>query len=287
MLIKVNRLYRAIALKQSFIPDRSIWLAGTGICLALLHLVLTWRLMHQSDQLMLNALFWLAILKLLTQRDCVTNRDRFSRFVGLLLLGFVLAKSFSSFQVEAWFVRLFPALVVLSLCLLISGFHLKHHWRTGLLLIPLMIPKGVVEKAIETAIGQPIQVLTAQFAAFGLHYIGFDSVQQNTTITLKQGAVDVLFRCTGIPLLILLLQLALFFFVMFSLTRHQKIKILIVAVLISFLLSCFRVALMAVVVQDRAVFDYWHGGNGSQIFSTSAIVLFGWFCQQALESQTE
>lgn len=286
MGIKVNKLPQKFGLEQPFIHDRTIWLAGTGICLALLHLVLTWQLMHQSDQIVINALFWLAILKMVVKRGDQISSDRFSRFAGLLMLGLIVAISLSSFQVEAWFVRLFPALAVLSLCLLVSGFRLKHQRRTGLLLIPLMIPRGIVEQAIEKAIGQPIQILTAQFSAFALHYVGFNAVQQNTTITLKQGAVDVLFRCTGIPLLILLLQLALFFFVMFPLTQQQRIKVLIVAGLISFLLSGFRVALMAVVVQDQLLFNFWHGGSGSQIFSTSAIVLFGWFCQQSLESQT-
>jgi cyanoexosortase A len=115
-----------------------------------------------------------------------------------------------------------------------------------------------------------------------LHYLGFDAVQQRTTITLNQGAVDVLFRCTGIPLLILLLQLALLFFMMFPLCQKQRMRLLITAVLIAFLLSSLRVALMAVVVNDPIAFSYWHGGNGSQLFSTGAIALFGWLCQQAL-----
>jgi cyanoexosortase A len=138
----------------------------------------------------------------------------------------------------------------------------------------------MVEHVCEQAIGQPLQVVTAQFAAFVLHYVGFNAVQQQTTITINHGAVDVLFRCTGIPLLILLLQLALLFFVLFPLTRQQRVRVIVLAVLIAFLLSSLRVALMAVVVNDPIAFAYWHGGNGSQLFSTGAIVLFGWTCQR-------
>ena len=283
----MNKLLRNVVLHQHIIQHiiihhYRIGLAGAGISLAFLHLVLTWQLMRQSDQVVMNALFWVAILSTIADDRHTAGRDRFSRFVGLLLLGAIVTKSLAIAHVEAWFVRLFPAFAVLSLGLLLSGFQLKRHWRAGLLLLPLMLPKGILERTIEQMIGQPLQVFTAQFAAFVLHYLGFNTAHHHTTITINQGAVEVLFRCTGIPLLMLLLQLALLFFVMVPLSQQQRVRIIFIAVLIAFLLSSLRVALMAIVVNDPIAFAYWHGGNGSQLFSTGAIVLFGWFCQQSL-----
>ncbi len=238
--------------------------------------------MQQTDQVVINALFWLAILMLLMDQRHHVTCDRPQRYIGFLLLGLIVTKSLTMSHAEAWFVRLFPAFAVLILGLLTGGGQLKQHWRIGLLLMPLMLPRSAVEHMAEQTIGLPLQIVTAQVAAFGLHYVGFDAHQQHTIITLNQGAVDVLFRCTGIPLFILLSQLALLFFMLFPLSRPQQIKITIVALVIAFLLSSLRVALMAVVVKDPVAFAYWHGGNGSQIFSTDAIVLFGWWCQRSL-----
>jgi len=282
MVINVNNPRHNVALNHPSIYPCQRWLTGVGGGLALLHLVLTWHLMQQADQVAINALFWLAILGTLASHDPQANRDRRAHFVGLLLLGAIVAKSLTATHPEAWFVRLFPALTVLSLGLLNSGFQLKRHLRAGALLIPLLIPRGLIEQVAESTIGQMLQVFTAQFAAFVLHYIGFNAIQQHTTITVNHGTVDVLFRCTGVPLLILLSQLTLLFFVVFPLQQAQRIRIVILAVLIAFLLSSLRVALMAVVVNNPIAFAYWHGGDGSQIFSTGAIVLFGWMCQRAL-----
>ncbi|MGI0488916.1 archaeosortase/exosortase family protein [Pantanalinema rosaneae CENA516] len=281
-MITVNNVLHKLAAGQWFRGDRPFALIRLGIGLAALHLILTWRLLHQFDQLVLNAVFWLAILGVLIQSRHQPNRDRGSRWIGLALLGVGLVKSLSISHPEAWFVRLFPALMIVSLILLISGFQFQPHGRIGLLLMPLMLPRRLVEHLAEQFVGEPVQVLTAQFAAFMLHYIGYDAVQQNTIITLNQGGVDVLFRCTGIPLLIVLLQLALLCFGVFSLSWSHKIRLLTVAAMIAFLISGLRVAMMAVVVSDRAAFDYWHGGTGSQLFSTGAIVLFGWCCQRSL-----
>lgn len=302
--------------KLTVIPrrDRLIQLKGIGVGFALLHLVLTWRLLHRTDQVVMNALFWIAILGLLfhqhyvqyhvqyhtqqhTQKPAQQHNKFYSqdysqesdriprsvgRFIGRSLLGLLVVGSFAVNPVAAWFVRLFPAVTLLSLGLLASGFQLRQYWRSGLLLLPLMLPKGIVESAAEQTVGKPVQVLTAQVAAFVLHYLGFDAVQKSSVITLHQGAVDVLFRCTGIPLFFLLVQLAALFLIVFSIPRRQQIQIIGIAATIAFWLSTFRVALMAVLVQDRVAFDYWHDGSGAQIFSTGAIVLFGWVCQQFL-----
>lgn len=278
--MQIDKFRYRIAGGQRFLCDRWVGLMGAG--LALLHLVLTWRLMGQTDQVVITALFWLAILGMLMGQSGKAKGHPLSRYIGLAFLGVIVARSVATPPDEAWFVRSFPALAVLNLGLLISGFRLQQHWRAGLLVMPLMVPRTLVERVAEQWIGYPSQLLTAQFAAFVLHYLGIDAIQQNTTITLGQGAVEVLFRCTGIPLFILLLQLGFLFLIVFPTPRGQQIKLVIIAGAIAFLLSSLRVALMAVVVKDPVAFEYWHGGNGAQIVSTGAIVLFGWFCQQSL-----
>lgn len=255
--------------------------AGISVGLALLHLVLIGRLLHQVDAIVMNALFWLALLKVFMDARCQVKRDRLPRFAGHLILGLLVVNSLPIVPLQAGFVRLFPVLAALSLSLLF-GLSWKQHWRMGLLFTAILLPRGMVEPLMEQAIGAPVRILTAQFAAFVLHYLGFAVAQQDATLTVNHGAVEVLFRCTGLPLLVLLLQLVLIFFGVVSLSLPQQARIVLVAVGVSFLLSGLRVALMATVVRDPAAFEYWHGGSGSQIFSTSAIVLLGGFCQQFL-----
>jgi len=276
----MSNLIQKFALSSSPIYRLKFWLAGVGLGLALLHLVLVERLMRQTDQVVLNGLFWFAILGTMAQSN---NRgsDRLFHYIGLVVLGGIVAGSLAAPAKEAWFVRLFPAFAVFSLGLLISGFRLQQHWRTGLLVIPLMIPRGTAEQGVEHLIGQTIQILTAQFAAFILHYLGVDVVQKSSTISSSFGSVEVLFRCTGIPLLILLLQLTVLLIVVFPVAWRQQLRLVVIAAAIAFFFSSVRVALMAVVVKDPVAFEFWHGGNGSQLFSTGAIVLFGWICLQA------
>jgi cyanoexosortase A len=277
----VNGLLRKAFSLQNWEFDYWVRLIGTAILFALIHLFLTWRLLHQVDQVIFNALFWIAILRILAK---VPGRagEGLPRCIGYFLLGLILVRSLTLAPGEAWFVRLFPVLTLLGLGLLASGFQIRRHWRVGLLLFPLMLPRGIVEQMAELLIGKQTQILTAQFSAFILHYLGFETVRSGTIISLNQGAVEVLFRCTGIPLLILLLQLTCLFLIVYPIPRQQQVRVVLVAVIIAFLLSGARVALMAIVVKDAAAFAFWHGGEGSQFFSTGAIVLFGWFCQQSL-----
>lgn len=256
-------------------------LVGTAGSLACLHLVLTWRLFHRTDQVALNGLFWLAILGLLVQIPR-TRPDLKTRLIGLALLGWLVGQSVTLPGETTWWVRLFPALAVFSLGLLHSGVRLRKLSRVGLLVLPLMVPRGLVEQGLELVIGPPVQLLTAQVARVMLHYAGFETTQQHTVIRLNQGAVEVLFHCTGVPLLIVLGQLAFLFLIVFPVSRRGQVTIIAVAGAIAFCFSSLRVAVMAGVVASPTAFAYWHGGQGSQIFSTGAIVLFGWFCQRFL-----
>ena len=278
----MNGLLRKAFPLQDWEFNHRVQLIGTAILFALTHLLLTWRLLHQVDQVIFNALFWIAILRILAKiPNRAGNYDRL-RCIGYFLLGIILIRSLTLAPGEALFVRFFPVLTLLGLGLLASGFQVRRHWRVGLLLVPLMLPRGIVEQVAELLIGKQAQTLTAQFSAFILHYLGFEAVRSGTVISLNQGAVEVLFRCTGIPLLILLLQLTCLFLIVYAIPRRQQIRVVLVAAIIAFSLSSVRVALMAIVVKNVDAFAYWHGGEGSQFFSTGAIVLFGWFCQQSL-----
>jgi cyanoexosortase A len=263
-------------------------LGSISIGLVCLHLILLWKLTEQLDQLILSLLFWGAIgLRLWQRRNSLSlDSDWLSSGIGLLLVALVLIKSVSLFWTETSFLRLLPGLAAISLGLLASGWRLQQFWREFLLLIPLMLPKGLILHGLETWLGSTVQTLTAQFSTFALHYLGFTVIRQGANIILPNGAVEVMFGCTGVPVLVLLLQLALLFIAVRPFTPKQRIQICIAATIIAFALSSLRIAFLALIVSDPACFSYWHGTQGSQIFSSGAIVLFGWYCHSLAEQMS-
>ncbi|MFP3325509.1 archaeosortase/exosortase family protein, partial [Planococcus sp. SIMBA_160] len=89
--------------------------------------------------------------------------------------------------------------------------------------------------------------------------IGFDVSQEGVFIYLPDGSVEVLYACTGGPLIGLLLQLTFVLFIIAPLNWKFASKILIGLLSLGFFLGVVRVALLAVVVSDDSAFDYWHG----------------------------
>ena len=141
---------------------------------------------------------------------------------------------------------------------------------------------SILERLIENQI--KLTILTAKFSAFLLHYIGFEVHRNLNTIFLPNGSVFVGYSCTGTPMIVLILKLSLLFSIMFPLPWKQKLWVVIAGLGICFLLGGIRVALLAVIVADKPIFDYWHGTQGAQIFSTLSMVGFAWFCKYMLDS---
>jgi cyanoexosortase A len=256
-------------------------LSGIGLGLILLHLLLTWRFTSSIDQLLLNVIFWGTIVMLIYQKrhHLPWQHDCFSSTIGSLLMGLLLCKSISLFPNESEFIRFFPSLAGLALALLASGWKVHRYGRELAIVLVLMIPPGLLGRLLEWSIGGEIQILIAQSAAFLMHYVGINLVTQGTEILLKQGAVRVEYACTGIPIWILLGQLASLLVIGFRLDYSEIGKIFLAVTGISWLLATIRVIVMANVIAQPRQFDYWHGAAGGQIFSTIAIVLFALFCQ--------
>ena len=100
-------------------------------------------------------------------------------------------------------------------------------------------------------------------------------------LTLPQGQVSV-YPCTGGPLIVWLLKLSLLIVLVFPLTKFQKLVLASCACSIGFFIGCIRVGLLAVVVNNRNAFDYWHGTQGGQIFLAAAILTFVVLCNWIL-----
>ena len=264
------------------------WLGAIGIGLAVLHLTLSWQVMNQTDQVILNSLYWFAIIAVVKKRIVVSHLKSgwLASSLGTLLIGLILFKSFSLLASDSPFVRLFPGLAALGLGLLASGFKFFLYWREAVLVTALMVPPVASNYVLKQFFGYKLQITIAKISTFLMHYVGFTVQRQGITIGLPHGAVSVAYECSGGDILILLWQLCIPAIFLLPISRLHKIIMPIWTVVLVLLLGSLRVAIMAIFVDNSALFEYWHGPAGNQIFSTLGIFIFGSICFWLTESHT-
>jgi cyanoexosortase A len=271
-------------MKISHFSDRT-WLFSSLISLSILYLNLIWKTTGDIDILTTDCLFWGAILWLLwRKRDQLSyNSNPISSFLGLFLIGVVLFKTLSLFWFETeLFLPLFPLFAAVGLALIASGFRgLSQYGQELFFAWFLFFPTGVVGFFLENFLH--FKILTAKFATFFLYYVGFNVANQGNEILLHLPELGnfkalVNYSCTGIPMILLMLKIALLLITFFSFGTIKQILIPIVSIGLGFILGVIRVCIMTLVLHDSSRFDYWHGSQGSQIFSTAGIIIFSGFC---------
>ncbi|MBW4591466.1 MAG: cyanoexosortase A [Brasilonema angustatum HA4187-MV1] len=251
-----------------------IWLLAIGTGLIAINLVVLWKA-NNSSLLGMTFLFWAAISSLVWEKRHSLNLESgvFSSFFGLTLIALLLIKSISltSFGVLLY---LSPVIFAIGFAILASGFKgLKQYKAELFILFFLSVPK-LLSSWLD------ISLLTAKFTTLILWYTGFDVAQKGTQLYLPTGSVEVYSGCSGIELIFQLVGLALLFLLMFPQNWKHKILIAFTAGTLAFIVNALRVALMAILVAQghMEVFDYWHDGDGSLVFSLIAVLLFGLFC---------
>ena len=269
----------------SLLQNSKFCFFGIAIGLSVLHLLLTWRVVGDIDRLIVSALFWGAALCLLWRKQDDVNLESgiFSSFFGLLLMTLVLVKSFSLFWFESSFLKILPLMAAIGLGLLASGIKgLKQYWRELSLVVLLCIPESLLVETINQIFN--ITTLTAQFAVFILWYLGFDVTRQGAHVILPHNSVWVAPHCTGISTALLLIKLSVVLILISPTDWSKKVLVSLSSVFMTFVVSGIRVALIATVVSNQEAFNYWHGAEGNQIFSTISILLFGLLCRFLLQA---
>ncbi|HEY9704846.1 MAG TPA: cyanoexosortase A [Allocoleopsis sp.] len=256
------------------------------ICLIIFHQIITWNITANIDLITTNLVFYGVIIWLLYKKrtEITLKNHKITQFLGIVLISAIFAKSFFIFlPTDTQFWRVAALISTLGFILIISSWQgLKQFWIEYLILCLMLFPSSILEKFIENEI--KLTILTAKFSAFWLHYIGFEVQRHLNTISLPNGSVFVGYSCTGTPMIVLILKLSLLFSIMFPLPWKQKLWVVIAGLGMCFLLGGIRVALLAVIVSDKPTFDYWHGTQGAQIFSTLSMVGFAWLCKYMLDS---
>lgn len=258
------------------LQNTEFWLLAIAGGLIAVHVSLLWRLTTNLSLVSMNVLSWGALLSLLWDKrhTLKLESDVFSSLLGLLLIGFVILRSMFVVSIDPIF-ELSPFIAGLGVAMLASGVKgLQQYWLELIIIFAFNAPLGILLEQID------ISTLTAKFASINLSYLGFEVHRQGVNIILPTGAVEVNRACSGLEGIVRLVRLSVLFLVMFPVTLAKSILVPIVAVLVAFLVNVVRVALMAVLVaySNKAAFEYWHKGDGAQIFFLISTLVFGLFC---------
>ncbi|MEA5575962.1 cyanoexosortase A system-associated protein [Anabaena sp. UHCC 0451] len=287
MFISNQQMQKAIqAFFQRFqflLLTQRFYLLGVFSTLAVLHLDIIRNHRTEGEQITFYALYWGGLLYLIWQIKRQEYTPSFlSSCLGSFLLFIVIFRPINLWHLDLMLFRFGPIIAGLGLGLLFFGFaEIRHYWRLFLLLCLMLSPFGFINGVFNTRLHFP--ELTATISAFLLHYLGFGATHSGNLVKLPTGQVEVIYYCTGGLLIVWLLQLTLLILVVVSpLTWKQRWGLVISAVSTGFLIGCIRVALLAVVVNNKSLFDYWHGQTGGTIFMAIATISYAALCNWIL-----
>ena len=270
----------------NFIKNRKnngFWLLINLCFFCVFYLNLIWRVTNNVDILTTNILYFGAILSLLWQRRKKINikSDFISSFFGLFLLIITIYKAIYLFDFESQLLTLVPFFFGISLALVASGFKgMLQYWKELFFAWFLFFTEDVIGYSINNI--AKITDITANFTTYFLYYLGFNVTNRGNEVLLSltnmgEYRAIVNYSCTGLPMMLLMLKLSLLLISFFPVKKSQCFSIPMVSVAIGFFLGVIRVCIMTLTIPEQTTFDYWHGTEGSQIFSTVAIMIFSGF----------
>lgn len=262
------------------LKEPKFWLLGLAAAIAALHLTLVNR-SNDSELFATCLLFWVAAGSLLWERrqDLQLQSSGPASVLGALVLGVLLLRIHQAVpMVGGTILKLLPVLALAAIALLASGFHgIRQYWRE-LLIFALLAMYPLFELILQ---GLDLSTITAKASTVLLSYLGVGVQRVGTFLYLPQGRVEVYGACSGIHTTIQMLSISVLFLLMFPIDSWVKrIFCVVVAVLLGFWVNAARVALMAILISlgQKGAFEYWHGGDGSLVFSAISVLLFGLFC---------
>jgi len=268
------------------VNNSKYWLLGIAACLVTIHFYLSSKA-DDLEAMSLSIIFWGAIISLIWEKKDDLNLESgiFSSLLGSIILILVLFKT-TQLSSSGLFLQLFPLICGLGLGLIASGVkRLKQYWQEFILLLVLALPgeralSYLFEQLTSVTISEDLTTLTAKFAAFTLGILGFQVSLDQTDIILSNTVVNVYEGCSGARGMDFLLRLSILILVMFPTDNLRKILAPVAAILVALIVNGFRVTLMSYLANtgDNQAFDYWHLGNGSQIFGVIAVVIYGFIC---------
>jgi cyanoexosortase A len=266
-----------------WIYNSKFWVSVLGITLLILHIQLPYLLTANLNNLILSLLAWGGAIYLIWQRRKdlpLGHTDIVSGIIGTGLIVVVLTRSWFIQGNPDFLFSILPLFSAIGLVLLYSG--IKSLWlfkRELAMVIISVIPTVHLMPYIDRVLN--FSLLAAKFSFTILYYTGFEVTRQNAIVSLPNGAIEVYSGCSGLPAIILLLQLGALFVIFHPVSRILLILLPLLGSFIAFSVNGIRIVIMALLInaQDKPAFEYWHGVSGAQIFSLISMILFCLICE--------
>lgn len=268
------------------VNNSKYWLLSIAACLITIHFYLSSKA-DDLEAVSLSIIFWGAIISLVWEKKDDLNLESgvFSSLLGTIILVLALFKT-TQLSSSGLFLQLFPLIAAFGLGLIASSFRgLKQYWQEFILLLVLALPgeralSYLFEQLTTLTISENLTTLTAKFATLTLKVLGFQVSLDQTNIILPNTVVNVYEGCSGARGMDFLLRLSILVLVMFPTDKLRKILAPVAAILVALIVNSFRVTLMSYLANtgNNQAFDYWHLGNGSQIFGVIAVGIYGFIC---------
>ncbi|MEM9219550.1 MAG: cyanoexosortase A [Cyanobacteria bacterium P01_F01_bin.150] len=279
----------------AFVKHRHSGLLILATLLIAVHITLVMRA-GDLESFNLGLIVWVAVISQLRDRPepLQIGSDRTSTIIGSLLIVPVMLKV-TQLSSAGVFLHLLPFFCALGFTIIAVGrSHLIKYWKELGMVAVLAIPgekalSRLLEMLLMAVSQEDLATLTARFATTTLNVFGFQVSLQGTEIFLANTVVHVDEGCSGARGMDFLLRLALVALLMFSAQRLQRIIIPLSAIVISFFVNGIRATIMSVLANqgNMEAFDYWHIGDGSQIFGAAAVLLFVGICYVCLKLQRQ
>ena len=269
---------------KSKLEHQAFWVFVTLASLGVLHFCYVWTIVGNLPSL-LDILGWGSISFLLWQkRHKLKFRGNFwSSIIGLILILWmivrhILTRSHTHMDVLSHF---FPVITITGILLILSGFKRLTNYKSELL-VATFISLPIVSLYI---ILKPIVNIDAQFLSFILHYIGFQVVRQNATVSLPNGSVEVMGSCSSIGPILTILPFIVVMLNIYPASKSRQIFVYLSTIASVVIINNIRLSILAILVnnRDKVNFDYWHTGGGAGIFSNIIVFFIGYLCYQILD----
>lgn len=269
---------------KSKLEHQAFWVFVTLASLGVLHFCYVWTIVGNLPSL-LDILGWGSISFLLWQkRHKLKFRGNFwSSIIGLILILWmivrhILTRSHTHMDVLSHF---FPVITITGILLILSGFKRLTNYKSELL-VATFISLPIVSLYI---ILKPIVNIDAQFLSFILHYIGFQVVRQNATVSLPNGSVEVMGSCSSIGPILTILPFIVVMLNIYPASKSRQIFVYLSTIASVVIINNIRLSILAILVnnRDKVSFDYWHTGGGAGIFSNIIVFFIGYLCYQILD----
>ena len=248
------------------------------------------------ESLNLGVIIWVAVISQLRERSepFQLGSDRLSSTLGTLLITLVLLKV-PQLSGPGVFLNVLPLFCAIGFALIAVGRHqLGQYWKELSMVAVLAIPgekalSKVLEMVMRGLTQEDLATLTAKFATSTLDVLGYQVSLQGIEIILPNTVVHVDEGCSGARGMDFLLRLAIVALIMFSSRKLQRVVIPLSAIVIAFFVNGVRATIMAHLANagNMAAFDYWHIGDGSQIFGMVAVLIFVGVCYLCLQSNNQ